>query len=324
MSPVDDDDKGPEDLTRDELSLLHEQMAGHRWHGWHRLTDDEDYIAACACGWRSTETGSVGPMLHEVKEHLDAARQASSGCLSAGRSNRAAQPPGRGEGEAGGAGDAGHREIQAAERARELYTAAEHQEARLPRAVERSGDLLSISQEQADRLVTALERAAYKLAPERSPAAPSTRLPEAQQREVERARQLRAGIVNSAAALGVIAKELVLLHQGGPARPPGRPAEVTSLADAGGRTAGRTGRVRAGPPEQADPDRDLLDGIVRRLLLVGLSLQSVACPSHGAAEQSITDALQGLDDTIRAVRDHVFATRSHSRPAGPSTRNGPG
>ena len=75
----------------DELDLLRGKAAGHRWDGWRRLTGDEDYFAACSCGWRSTETGCVSPMLRQVKDHLDAVRAIR------GRrpSTRAAQAPAR-------------------------------------------------------------------------------------------------------------------------------------------------------------------------------------------------------------------------------------
>jgi hypothetical protein len=77
----------------DELDLLRGKAAGHRWDGWRRLTGDEDYFAACSCGWRSTETGCVSPMLRQVKEHLDAIR-----AIRGGRpSTRAAPAPARDE-----------------------------------------------------------------------------------------------------------------------------------------------------------------------------------------------------------------------------------
>ena len=62
----------PYEPTQDELGLLHSRVPGHRWNGWRRLTGDEGYYAACSCGWRSTETGYVSPMLRQVQEHLDA------------------------------------------------------------------------------------------------------------------------------------------------------------------------------------------------------------------------------------------------------------
>jgi len=336
MSPVDDNDRGPDPgeqateqgepdgacgpadrpgvlsqpygLACDEPGSVPGEVVGHCWHGWRRLADAEDYLAVCSCGWRSTTTSEVSPMLYQVKEHLDGGRPSA----------RAAQPP------AGGEDEASRRVIRPAERARELHAAAGQQEERLSQALERSGDLLSASQEQADRLVTALASTAANLAPERLQAVAPRRLPEALQRQLERARQLRAGIVSSAAALAVIAEELALVNQNKPARPPVRLAEVRRLIDAGGTRAPRIGPPWADAAEHADPDRDLLDGIVRRLFLIGLSLQSAADPSHAVAVQSIADALRGLDATIREIRDHVFAARSHNRPAGPATRNGPG
>jgi hypothetical protein len=77
----------------DELDLLRGKAAGHRWDGWRRLTGDEDYFAACSCGWRSTETGCVSPMLRQMKEHLDAVRAVRGGHPS----TRAAQAPARDE-----------------------------------------------------------------------------------------------------------------------------------------------------------------------------------------------------------------------------------
>jgi hypothetical protein len=60
--PRDEDWPGPLrqpcEPTQDELDLLHSQVPGHRWNGWRRLTGDEDYYAACSCGWRSTETAT--------------------------------------------------------------------------------------------------------------------------------------------------------------------------------------------------------------------------------------------------------------------------
>ena len=64
----------PCELAPDELDLLHSQVPGHRWNGWRRLTGDEDYYAACSCGWRGAETDYVSPMLGQVQEHLDAVR----------------------------------------------------------------------------------------------------------------------------------------------------------------------------------------------------------------------------------------------------------
>jgi hypothetical protein len=107
-----------------ELDLLRGKAAGHRWDGWRRLTGGEDYFAACSCGWRSTETGCVSPMLRQVKEHLDAVS-----AIRGGRpSTRAAPAPARDE----RARDASQREMGPDERARELYASVESQHAACP------------------------------------------------------------------------------------------------------------------------------------------------------------------------------------------------
>ena len=88
----------PAELTQDELGLLNSQVPGHHWNGWRRLTGDEDYYAACSCGWRSTDTGDVSPMLRQVKAHLDAVpaitRLAYVGMGTGMGRARARSPPG--------------------------------------------------------------------------------------------------------------------------------------------------------------------------------------------------------------------------------------
>jgi len=64
----------PPELAQDEFDLLYSQVSGHRWDGWRRLTGDEDYFAACSCGWRTPDTGDLSLMLRQVKAHLDAVR----------------------------------------------------------------------------------------------------------------------------------------------------------------------------------------------------------------------------------------------------------
>ena len=108
----------PYEPTQDELGLLHSQVPGHRWNGWRRLTGDEDYFAACSCGWRSTETRYVSPMLAQVQEHLDAVRAVRGWRPASG----AAQAPGR----AGHENDAIRHGLRQ-QRARELYAAVESQ-----------------------------------------------------------------------------------------------------------------------------------------------------------------------------------------------------
>ncbi len=190
--------------TQDELDLLHSQLPGHRWNAWRRLTGDEDYYAACSCGWRSTETGYVSPMLSQVKDHLDAVR-AVRGWRPAPPT---AQVPGRDEQER----DASQRRVRQ-ERTRELYAAAEGQQRRLSQALEQSTDLLSVSEEQADRLVAALRHAAAEVAPEWAKTEASVRRAEALQRRADRASEVRNHIAATAGALAAIAEEIALLNQ---------------------------------------------------------------------------------------------------------------
>ncbi len=186
--------------TQDELGLLRSQVPGHRWDGWRRLTGDEDYFAACSCGWRSTETCYVGPMLRQVQDHLDAVRS----IRGQDRAPRTPQAP----------GPAGHEHhaIQR-ERARELYAAVESQQRRLSQALGHSTDLLSASEEQADRLVAALQHAAAGIAPEWAKTEASLRRVEALQRRADRAKQVRDHIVVAAGTLASIAEEIALLNQ---------------------------------------------------------------------------------------------------------------
>jgi hypothetical protein len=189
------------ELTRDELGMLHGQVPGHRWNGWRRLTGDEDYYAACSCGWRSIETGGVSPMLGQVKDHLDAVRAVRGWSPAA----RTAQAPEE--------GDASQREAWQ-ERTRELCASAESQQRRLSQALRQSADLLAASEEQADRLVAALEYAAAGVAPEWAKTEASVRRAEILQRRADRAGELRNGIVAAAAALAVIADEIAAIHLG--------------------------------------------------------------------------------------------------------------
>jgi len=195
----------PYEPTQDELDLLHSQVPGHRWNGWRRLTGDEDYYAACSCGWRSTETGYVSPMLHQVNDHLDAVR-AARGWRSGPRT---AQAPDRADHER----SASQRELQR-EHARELVAAAESEQRRLSQALEHSTDLLSASEDQADRLVAALQHAAAGVAPEWAKTESSVRRAEAMQRRADRAQEVRNHIVAAAGALAAIAEEVALLNQG--------------------------------------------------------------------------------------------------------------
>jgi hypothetical protein len=61
----------PGELTPDELDLLQGHVPGHRWDGWRRLTGDEDYYAACSCGWRSPETGVMAEEIAWIHQGLE-------------------------------------------------------------------------------------------------------------------------------------------------------------------------------------------------------------------------------------------------------------
>ncbi len=194
----------PCEPTQDELDLLHSQVPGHRWDGWRRLTEDADYFAACSCGWRSTETGDVSPMLRQVQDHLDAVRAVRG----RGRAPQTAQAPRR----AGQERDASQHELQL-ERTRELHAAVESQQWRLSQALEHSTDLLSVSEEQADRLVAALQHAAAGAAPEWAKTEASAQRAQVLQRRAEHAREVRNHIVAAAGALAAIAEEIAMLDQ---------------------------------------------------------------------------------------------------------------
>ena len=184
----------PAELTHDEVGLLHSQVAGHRWSGWCRLTADEGYYAACSCGWRTTVTGDMSTMLHQVKDHLDVVERSRGWCPSA------LDESGTG---------ASRGEIQHLyERARGLRTTARDQQSRLSRSLGHSTELLSASAEQADLLVTEMERGQpVRTGTSRSGA-------EIVREKVQRARELRKAIVAAAAALAVIAEEIAEFRPG--------------------------------------------------------------------------------------------------------------
>ncbi len=213
----------PYEPAQDELDLMQSKVAGHRWDGWRRLTGDEGYFAACSCGWRSTETGYVSPMLRQVKEHLDAV-----GAIR-GRppSTWAAQAPARDERERA----ASQREMRPDERTRELYASVESQQRRLSQVLEHSADLVSASEDQADRFVAVLEHAADRVAPEWAKTGASVRRAEALQRQVEHVKELRNGIAAAAGALAAIAEEVALAGKDLETRYRSGSAEYGRLAD---------------------------------------------------------------------------------------------
>ena len=189
--------RDPGEPAQDELDLLQSKVAGHHWDGWRRLTGNEGYFAVCSCGWRSTETGCVSPMLCQVKEHLDAVRAVRGWRPS----SRTIPAPARDE------RDASQRERGLSDkRTQELYASVESQQRRLSQVLVHSGDLLSASDDQAGRFVAVLEYAAAEVAPEWARTRACARRAEALQRQAERAKELRKGIVAAAGALAAIAE----------------------------------------------------------------------------------------------------------------------
>ena len=211
----------PCELAQDELDLLQSKVAGHRWDGWRRLTGDERYFAVCSCGWRSTQTGWVSPMLCQVKEHLDAVRAVRGWRPSLPTT----QAPARDE------RDASQREVRPDERTRELYASVESQQRRLSQVLEHSGDLLAASEDQAGRFVAVLEHAAAEVAPEWARTSVCARRAEALQRQAEHAKELRNGITAAAGALAAVAGEVALVSQDLETRCLGGSAEYGALAD---------------------------------------------------------------------------------------------
>jgi len=74
------------------------------------------------------------------------------------------------------------------------------------------------------------------------------------------------------------------------------------------------GLAQAAVAEQARQAQDLLDRVTNSLFHVGISLQAGARLPAEAAREQIAGALQQLDDTITAIRDRAFATRSQPPP----------
>lgn len=73
----------------------------------------------------------------------------------------------------------------------------------------------------------------------------------------------------------------------------------------------------AAAADDARRGRELLSQVVDALFRVGLSLQTATGLPHEAAIQEIADALQTLDDTIREIRDYVFAAPGQDNPPDP-------
>jgi anti-anti-sigma factor len=70
----------------------------------------------------------------------------------------------------------------------------------------------------------------------------------------------------------------------------------------------------AAAAQHSRQSQELLDRVVNRLFHVGLSLQAAIELPHDVARQRIADGLTRLDDTIRDIRNHVFADRDQDGP----------
>ncbi len=194
----------PHEPAQAEAGPLQSRVPGHRWSGWRRLTGDEGYYAACSCGWRSTETGCMSPMLRQVHEHLDAVR--------AVRGWRPAPGTARAPDRSGPGNDASEHDLRQ-QRARDLYATVQNQQRRLAQTLEHSTGLLAASEDQADRLADALQYAAARVAPERVKTEASARRAEALQRRADLAKEARNHIIAAAATLAAIAEEIAVLSQ---------------------------------------------------------------------------------------------------------------
>jgi len=73
----------------------------------------------------------------------------------------------------------------------------------------------------------------------------------------------------------------------------------------------------AAAADDARRGRELLSQVVDGLFRVGLSLQAATGLPDEVAVQQIADALRTLDDTIREIRDHVFAASGQHGPPDP-------
>jgi hypothetical protein len=225
----------PGELTPDELDLLQRHVPGHRWNGWRRLTGDEDYYAACSCGWRSPETGQVSRMLRQVKVHLDAVRQSRGG-----------RPPPQAPARDERGRDASQGEFLAQhERAREYRASVQGQQMRLAQSLRHSTDLLAASAGQADRLVAVLERGQWATAGAAAQDAASVRY------KAKRARELRKAIASAAATLAIMAEEIAWIHQDPETRHPGGSAGYQRLVGVASETAGTAREDTAGSGSEA-------------------------------------------------------------------------
>jgi len=185
--------------AQDDLDLLQNHTAGHDWH---RLTSVEGYFAGCSCGWNSFETDHLGPMLRQVKDHLDTARQAHSApstwatAPAPDQPERATSQPEAMTNER--SHEAIEREMRPEESARELGALAESRQERLLQAAGRPNDMMPSSTEGPDG------EAAVRRAEIRASAQSVWGL----QRQLKHAKELRKRIADDAAALAMIEEEI--------------------------------------------------------------------------------------------------------------------
>lgn len=206
----------PYEPAQADLDLLHSQVPGHRWDGWRRLTGDENYFAACSCGWRSTETRFVSPMLRQVRDHLDAVRALRGWGPAPRRRRRHATS------KSATAASAGRSKSMRGSYTRRWPTS----KGACPR---RSRRRLTCCPPARTRPTVSWPSSARR-GPRRAgmgkdPA--SAQRAEALQRQAERAEQVRNQIVATAGALAAIAEEVALLNRDRETRPGGTPDSST-------------------------------------------------------------------------------------------------
>lgn len=79
-------------------------------------------------------------------------------------------------------------------------------------------------------------------------------------------------------------------------------------------------RVQSAGADGADRTGELLDWVVNSIFSVSASLQAAADLPCDLTSQCITEALAGLDDVVRGIRDHVFAEASQQIQPGLARR----
>ncbi len=103
-------------------------------------------------------------------------------------------------------------------------------------------------------------------------------------------------------------------ERGGVARTAGAGTEGHVLPGHGRPAPGDLAGFARAAAQQARRRQELLERITNSLYQVGLTLQDVADESPGAAQEAITEALRGLDTTIREIRDAAFTDSIRSSP----------